>query len=86
MSSATPAPGSGGEHLLQDLYGTRERADAFYRDQLLDTLTPRMVEFLGRQTQMILATADADGRPDASVRFGEAGFVSAIWSRTHGRT
>jgi uncharacterized protein len=82
MGSATPTPGSAGEHLLQDLYGTRERAETFYRDQLLDTLTPRMVEFLGRQTQMILATADADGHPDASVRFGEPGFVAVITETT----
>jgi predicted pyridoxine 5'-phosphate oxidase superfamily flavin-nucleotide-binding protein len=78
MSSAALPPGSAGEHLLQDLYGSRERADAFYRDQLMDTLTPRMVEFLGCQTQMILATADSDGHPDASVRFGEPGFVAVI--------
>jgi uncharacterized protein len=82
MCSATPQPGSAGEHLLQDLYGSRERAHAFYRDQLLDTLTPRMVEFLGRQTQMILATADPDGRPDVSVRFGDPGFVAVIDERT----
>jgi uncharacterized protein len=82
MSAATPNPGSAGEHLLQDLYGTRERADRFYREQMLDTLTPRMVEFLGRQTQMIVATADPDARPDASVRFGEPGFVAALDDRT----
>jgi uncharacterized protein len=78
MGRTTPQPGSAGEHLLQDLYGSRERAEAFYRDQLLDTLTPRMVEFLGRQTQLVLATADSEGRPDASVRFGEPGFVAVI--------
>lgn len=80
--TATPSPGSPGEHLLQDLYGTRERAEKFYRDQMLDSLTPRMVEFLGRQTQMIVATADPDAHPDASVRFGEPGFVATIDNRT----
>ncbi|MCW2597579.1 MAG: hypothetical protein JWP39_3467 [Jatrophihabitans sp.] len=77
-----PQPGSDGEHLLQDQYGTRDRAERFYQDQMLDTLTPRMVEFLGRQTQVVVATADPDGRPDASVRFGEPGFVSALNERT----
>jgi uncharacterized protein len=81
-TNAAPRPGSAGEHLLQELYGTRDRADAFYEDQMLDTLTLRMVEFLDRQTQMIVATADADGHPDASVRFGEPGFVAAIDNRT----
>lgn len=77
-TDGTPQPGSAGEHLLQDMYGTQDRAEKFYQEQLLDTLTPRMIEFLGRQTQMIIATADSDGHPDASVRFGEAGFVAAL--------
>lgn len=79
---ADPTPGSDGEHLLQDLFGTRDRAQRFYRDQMLDSLTPTMIEFLGAQTQMIVATADLSGRPDASVRFGEAGFVKALDDRT----
>ncbi|MEP6599944.1 MAG: pyridoxamine 5'-phosphate oxidase family protein [Actinomycetota bacterium] len=81
-TDSTPQPGSAGEHLLQDLYGTQPRADTFYLEQMLDTLTPRMVEFLGRQTQMIVATADADGHPDASVRFGEPGFVAVLDAQT----
>ena len=76
-------PGSGGEYLAQELYGTRERADRFYRDQMLDVLTPRMVEFLGEQTEMVVASVDTDGHPDASIRFGEPGFV-AVARRAHG--
>jgi uncharacterized protein len=83
MSHApAPRPGSPGEHFLQAQLGTEKRAEQFYRDQMLDTLTPRMIEFLGRQTQMIVASADADGRPDASVRFGEPGFVAVLDERT----
>jgi predicted pyridoxine 5'-phosphate oxidase superfamily flavin-nucleotide-binding protein len=83
MSHAfTPRPGSAGEHLLQAQHGTEKRAEQFYRDQMLDTLTPRMVEFLGRQTQMIVASADPEGRPDASVRFGEPGFVAVLDEHT----
>ncbi|MDQ2748828.1 MAG: pyridoxamine 5'-phosphate oxidase family protein [Actinomycetota bacterium] len=81
-SDRVPQAGSAGERLLQDMYGTTDRAEKFYREQLLDTLTPRMIEFLGRQTQMIIATADTEGHPDASVRFGEAGFVTALDDRT----
>lgn len=80
--TAAPPPGSEGEHLLQEQYGTRERAERFYREQMLDTLTPRMAEFVATQTQMIVATADTDGRPDASVRFGEPGFVQMIDRQT----
>jgi uncharacterized protein len=83
MSQAPrPQPGSPGERLLQAQFGTEQRAEQFYRDQMLDVLTPRMIEFLGRQTQMIVATADADGHPDASVRFGEPGFVAVLDDRT----
>jgi uncharacterized protein len=77
-----PFPGSDGEHFLQDLFGTRDRADRFYRDQVIDCLTPQMVEFLARQTQAIVSTADTEGRPDASVRFGDPGFVAVIDERT----
>jgi len=80
--TSVPRPGSDAEHFLQDLYGTRERADRFYREQLLDCLTPRMMAFLGRQTQMIIATTDVEGHPDASVRFGEPGFVSVLDERS----
>jgi predicted pyridoxine 5'-phosphate oxidase superfamily flavin-nucleotide-binding protein len=52
---------------------------------MLDTLAPRVIEFVGRQTQMIIATADPDEHPDASVRFGEAGFVVALDDRTLAR-
>ena len=75
-------PQSGGEFLAQELYGSRERADRFYRDQVLDRLTPQMVEFLGDQTEMVVASVDTDGRPDATIRFGEPGFVAVIDERT----
>jgi predicted pyridoxine 5'-phosphate oxidase superfamily flavin-nucleotide-binding protein len=78
----TPFPATSGERYLQDLYGTGDRAATFYRQQVVDVLTPRMVEFVGRQTMMIVASVDADGAPDVSVRFGEAGFVSALDERT----
>ena len=68
-------PQSGGEFLAQELYGSRERADRFYRDQMLDVLTPQMVEFLGEQTEMVVASVDTEGHPDVSIRFGEPGFV-----------
>ena len=75
-------PQSGGEFLAQELYGSRERADRFYRDQMLDLLTPQMIEFLADQTEMIVASVDTEGRPDASVRFGDPGFVVVLDERT----
>ncbi len=75
-------PSSTGERFLQSWWGTSDRAEAFYRDQMLDVLTPRMVEFLSRQTQLIVASAAVDGHPDVSVRFGDPGFVAVLDGRT----
>lgn len=74
--------GTDGERLAQDLYGSGDRAERFYRDQLVETLTPRMAEFVGEQGRFTIASADADGRPDLSVRFGEPGFVRVLDERT----
>ena len=75
-------PQSGGEFLAQELYGSRDRAERFYRDQMLDALTPQMVQFLGDQTEMVVASVTTDGHPDVSVRFGEPGFVAVLDERT----
>ncbi len=75
-------PQSGGEFLAQELYGSRERAERFYRDQMLDVLTPRMTEFLAEQTEMVVASVTTEGHPDVSVRFGEPGFVAVLDERT----
>ena len=71
-----------GERLLQDLYGSTERATRFYNEQMVDVLTDRMRDFLAAQTWMILCTADEDGMPSGSPRFGEPGFVVPIDDRT----
>ena len=75
-------PQSGGEFLAQELYGSRERAERFYRDQMLDVLTPQMVQFISEQTEVVVASVDTDGHPDASIRFGEPGFVAVLDERT----
>jgi predicted pyridoxine 5'-phosphate oxidase superfamily flavin-nucleotide-binding protein len=75
-------PGSHGEHILQERYGTTDRADNFYGDQLSGQLTPRMVEFIGRMEMAFIATSDADGECDCSFRAGEAGFVRVLDERT----
>ncbi|MGH8861119.1 MAG: pyridoxamine 5'-phosphate oxidase family protein [Jatrophihabitantaceae bacterium] len=49
---------------------------------MLDVLTGQMVEFLAEQTEMVVASVDTEGRPDASIRFGEPGFVTALDERT----
>jgi len=68
-----PAPptmpvGSDGEWLLQMSRGTRERAERFYGNQVLDRLNSQMCEFVARQEMVFVATADANGHCDATLR------------------
>jgi predicted pyridoxine 5'-phosphate oxidase superfamily flavin-nucleotide-binding protein len=71
-------PGSRGEHDLQARYGTRSRAGAFYKHQMLSYLNPQMRAFIARQEMFFLATADGQGECDVSFRAGEAGFVHVL--------
>ena len=71
-------PGSRGEHDLQEHYGTRSRAEAFYQHQVLSYLNPHMRTFIARQEMFFLATADDHGECDVSFRAGEAGFVHIL--------
>jgi len=74
--------GSRGEHTLQDVYGTRERASRFYASQFSDQLTPKMVEFIGRMEMAFIATSDASGECDCSFRAGTPGFLRVLSKRT----
>lgn len=73
--------GCAGEHLLQQAYGTEDRAGRFYRDQVLDHLNPDMVEFVGRMEMAFIGTADAGGECDSSFRAGPAGFLHVLDAR-----
>jgi hypothetical protein len=71
-------PGSAGEHILQERFGTTERAERFYQQQLLDHLNPRMREFVARQEMMFVSTADGKGECDCTFRAGPPGFVRVL--------
>jgi uncharacterized protein len=75
-------PGSRGEHILQDRYGTGDRAGQFYARQFSDQLTPTMMEFIGRMEMAFIATSDADGECDCSFRAGAPGFLRVLDDRT----
>jgi uncharacterized protein len=75
-------PGSRGEHHLQQLAGSQDRAARFYREQLLDRLNERMIAFIGRQEMVWIATADARGGCDCSFRAGPPGFIQVLDART----
>ncbi|MBF6298360.1 pyridoxamine 5'-phosphate oxidase family protein [Nocardia amamiensis] len=74
--------GSVGERELQERYGTQDRAQRFYDDQLLDRLNAAMIEFIGRMEMAFVATADEHGECDASFRAGPPGFLHVIDERT----
>ncbi|GAA4865659.1 pyridoxamine 5'-phosphate oxidase family protein [Saccharopolyspora cebuensis] len=78
---SAPLPGSAGEHLLQAAYGTEQRARRFYDEQVLDHLNPRMREFIGRMELAFVATADARGECDSTLRAGPPGFVEVLGER-----
>ncbi len=71
-------PGSDGEHKLQKKFNTEKRAQAFYDNQVLDHLNPRMLEFVANQEIVFVSTADEKGDCDCSLRAGEAGFVRIL--------
>jgi uncharacterized protein len=70
--------GSRGERELQQRFGTRPRAEAFYNKQMLNYLNPQMCAFIARQEMFFLATSGADGDCDVSFRAGATGFVHTL--------
>ncbi|MDT4989534.1 MAG: uncharacterized protein QOI74_3628 [Micromonosporaceae bacterium] len=77
-SELSGAPGGTGECALQEHFGTRERAEGFYRRQVLDHLNERMRQFIARQEMMFLATSDAHGACDNTFRAGPPGFIRVL--------
>jgi predicted pyridoxine 5'-phosphate oxidase superfamily flavin-nucleotide-binding protein len=75
-------PGSIGEHLLQERYGTTTRARGFYNHQMLDHLNDHMQEFVARMEMVFVATSDDSGEADCSFRAGPPGFVCVLDERT----
>ncbi|WP_432972228.1 pyridoxamine 5'-phosphate oxidase family protein [Dactylosporangium sp. CA-233914] len=63
---------------MQKRAGTVERAERFYRQQVLPALNERMIEFVGRQEMMFVSTADALGNCDCTLRAGPPGFVAVL--------
>lgn len=70
--------GPSGERRLQQRLGTQDRADNFYRRQVLDHLNEAMQGFIARQEMMFVATSDAHGDCDSTLRAGPAGFVAVL--------
>ena len=75
-------PGSLGERILQERFGTAQRARQFYQKQVTDQLTPVMREFIERMELAFVATSDGSGECDCSFRAGPAGFIRVLDDRT----
>jgi predicted pyridoxine 5'-phosphate oxidase superfamily flavin-nucleotide-binding protein len=75
-------PGSAGEHEVQQRYGSVERAERFYRQQMVDRLNERMREFVARQEMLFVSTSDGQGECDCTFRAGPPGFVRVLDERS----
>ena len=82
MSDKQHLAGSHGEHVLQQKYGTKRRAEPFYERQMLDYLNEPMRRFIERQEMFFIATADARGECDCSFRAGLPGLVRVLDRKT----
>jgi uncharacterized protein len=75
-------PGSAGERVLQERYGTTQRAQQFYKNQVTGRLTPVMTQFIQRMEMAFIATSDGSGECDCSFRAGPAGFIKVLDDHT----
>lgn len=75
-------PGSAGERILQERYGTTQRAEQFYGSQVATQLTPVMRQFIQRMELAFIATSGRSGECDCSLRAGPAGFIRVLDDRT----
>lgn len=74
--------GSDGEKKLQEKYETKSRANSFYKNQVLTYINENMISFLKRMELCFIATADAKGECDSSLRSGEPNFCLVIDNTT----
>lgn len=71
-------PGSDGEHVLQERFGTTDRADSFYENAMQESLTERMQSFIEERRMTFVGTANGVGTPTVVPRFGEQGLVQVL--------
>lgn len=71
-------PGTDTEHLLQEQWQSKDRAQNFYNKQVLDFLAPKMQEFIRRQEYLFIASADRNGECDCTPKFGKPGFIRVL--------
>ena len=75
-------PGSAGERILQERFGTAQRARQFYDSQVTSRLTQVMQQFIQGMEMAFVATSDSSGECDCSFRAGPAGFIRVLDDQT----
>ena len=71
-----------GSRELQDRFDSRRLADRIEEVKVADTIGPRDREFIEARDMLVLASADAQGRPTCSYKGGDPGFVRVLDERT----
>lgn len=74
--------GTKGEKDIQNLQGSEDRANNFYKRQMQNHLNEKMIELISKQEMVFIATSDAEGNCDCSPRFGKPGFISILDNQT----
>ena len=74
--SAAESPFHVGELAAQERWGVRERMNVEARRGIRDFMPDQHRKFFSEQPFMVLGGLDASGQPWATLRFGEAGFVT----------
>lgn len=69
---------SQGERELQEKFGTKRRAAAFYDNQMIDYINEQMKDFIKKQQFMFVSTSDRHGNCDSTFRSGQKGVVYVI--------
>jgi hypothetical protein len=74
-------PEMSGEERAQARFGSIQRAESFYRQQVVSEFNDVMKKFIQEQECVFIATANAHGAADSSFRAGPAGFVHILSSQ-----
>ncbi len=76
--STIPLRATIGEQLAQARFGSTQRALGFYRQQVVTELNAAMQKFVREQEFVFIATANAQGHADSSIRVGPPGFIHIL--------
>lgn len=71
-----------GENEIQSQLNSESRAQKFYKNQMQQSLSDRMISLIQKLDMVFISTSDKQGNCDCSPRFGQKGFVQILDSQT----